>query len=289
MQLAPHSNVPFESELIEQLKKQLHQAEDQLQSTASQLQNTENKLQYAELKIRVLEERLRLVRIAKYGASSEKLSDQQLELLELELGVSNVEVQVESQRPSLPSPTTQRRKHPGRQELPPDLPRVERVVACTPEQCVCPGCGQTTAVIGYDESAQLDVEPAQYFVVVTKREKRACHGCAAGGVVSAPIPPRIIEKGLASDRIVIDTVVNKYCDHLPLYRQSAMLERDTGLELSRATLDGWVLRLGEWLVPVVNAMRRELLAGTYIQADETPVEVQMHDGRGQNHPAYVWH
>ena len=74
---------------------------------------------------------------------------------------------------------------------------------------------------------QLDVEPAQYFVVVTKREKRACHGCEAGGVVSAPIPPRIIEKGLASDRIVIDTVVNKYCDHLPLYRQSAMLERDT--------------------------------------------------------------
>ena len=87
MQLAPHSSVPFESELIEQLKKQLHQAEDQLQSTASQLQNTENKLQYAELKIRVLEERLRLVRIAKYGASSEKLSDQQLELLELEPGV----------------------------------------------------------------------------------------------------------------------------------------------------------------------------------------------------------
>ena len=67
-----------------------------------------------------------------------------------------------------------------------------------------------------------------------------------------------------------------------------MLERDTGLELSRATLDGWVLRVGELLVPVVNAMRRELLAGTYIQADETPVEVQMHDGRGQNHQAYVW-
>src|SRR5205085_11598727 len=85
----------------------------------------------------------------------------------------------------------------------------------------------TTAVIGYDESAQLEVEPAQYFVVVTKREKRACHSCAAGGVVSAPIPPRIIDKGLASDRIVIDTVVNKYCDHLPLYRESAMLERDT--------------------------------------------------------------
>jgi transposase len=288
VELAPHSSGPLESELIEQLQQQLHQAEGKLQSTASQLQNTENKLQYAELKIRVLEERLRLVRIAKYGASSERLSDEQLELLELEPGVSNVEVQAESQRPTIPPPPHQRRKHPGRQQLPPNLPRVERVVVCTPEQYVCPGCGQPTVVMGYDESAQLDVKPAQYFVVVTKREKRACHSCVAGSVASAPRPPRIIEKGLASDRIVIDTVVNKYCDHLPLYRQSAMLERDTGLELSRATLDGWVLRVGELLVPVVNAMRRELLAGTYIQADETPVEVQMHDGRGRNHQAYLW-
>jgi hypothetical protein len=107
-------------------------------------------------------------------------------------------------------------------------------------------------------------------------------------VVSAPLPPRIIEKCLASDQIVIDTVVSKYCDHQPLYRQSAMLERDTGLELSRATLDGWVLKVGELLIPMVSAMRRELINGTYIQADETPVDVQMHEGRGKNHQAYLW-
>jgi hypothetical protein len=98
----------------------------------------------------------------------------------------------------------------------------------------------------------------------------------------------VIEKSLVSDRIVIDTVVNKYCDHLPLYRQSAMLERDSGVELSRATLDGWVLRVGELLLPMAAAMRQELVSGSYIQADETPVEVQMHDGRGKNHQAYLW-
>jgi transposase len=97
-----------------------------------------------------------------------------------------------------------------------------------------------------------------------------------------------IEKCLASDQIVIDTVVSKYCDHQPLYRQSAMLERDTGLELSRATLYGWVLKVGELLIPMVSAMRRELISGTYIQADETPVDVQMHEGRGKNHQAYLW-
>jgi hypothetical protein len=93
---------------------------------------------------------------------------------------------------------------------------------------------------------------------------------------------------LASDQIVIDTVVSKYCDHLPLYRQSAMLERDSGVELSRSTLDGWVLKVGELLIPMASAMRQELLRGTYIQADETPVDVQIHEGRGKNHQAYLW-
>jgi transposase len=93
--------------------------------------------------------------------------------------------------------------------------------------------------------SQLDVEPAKYFVPVTKREKRACRSCEDLGVVSAPLPPRIIERCLASDRIVIDTVVSKYCNHTPLHRQSMILERDLGLEISRATLDGWVLKVGE--------------------------------------------
>jgi transposase len=132
------------------------------------------------------------------------------------------------------------------------------------------------------------VEPAKYFVLVTKREKRACRSCEELGVVSAPLPRRIIEKCLASDRIVIDTVVSKYCNHTPLHRQSVILETDIGLEISRATLDGWVLKVGEVLVPMVAAMRRDLITGTYIQADETPVDVQTRDGRGQNRQAYLW-
>ena len=70
----------------------------------------------------------------------------------------------------------------------------------------------------------MDVEPAKYFVLVTKREKRACRSCEELGVVSAPLPPRIIEKCLASDCIVIDTVVSKYCNHTPLHRQSKVTE-----------------------------------------------------------------
>ena len=114
-------------------------------------------------------------------------------------------------------------------------------------------CGRETVVIGYEESSQLDVEPARYFVLVTKREKRACRSCEELGVASAPLPSRIIEKCLASDRIVIDTVIGKYCNHTPLHRQSMILEREIGLEISRATLDGWVLKVGELLIPMVAA------------------------------------
>jgi transposase len=259
-------------------------------SESEQIVQLQKKLVWAELKIQVLEEQLRLQRIKKYGPGSEKLSDAQLQLLDLEPGVSDAEVQAESEREPLPAPAKQERsrKHPGRQQLPAGLPRVERVIACTPEQCTCKACGQATAVIGYDVSEQLDVEPAKYFVVVTKREKRACKRCEEGGVTAAPAPARIIEKSLVSDRVVIDAVVAKYSDHLPLYRQSAILQRDAGVEIGRATLDGWVMRVGELLIPVVAVMRRELLGGSYIQADETPVDVQLHDGRGQNHQAYLW-
>jgi transposase len=263
-------------------------------SESEQIERLKRELEWAHLRIRVLEERLRQQRIDKYGPKSEKLSDAQLELLEGEPGVSTAEVEAESQREPLPDASSSeseskpvKRRHPGRQQLPAHLPRVEQVVNCTPEECVCQQCGNEKVVIGYEQSEQLDVEPARYFVVVTKREKRACEDCAQG-VSTAAVPERIVEKGLVSDRVVVDTLVAKYSDHLPLYRQSLMLEREAGVVISRATMDGWVMRSGELVMPVAAAIGRELLGGGYIQADETPIPVQMHDGGGKNHQAYLW-
>jgi transposase len=272
--------------LVSQLKETL--ADPLFEQLNGSLQIDQERLKFAEYKIRVLEERLRLARIAKYGPSSEKLSDEQLQLLELEPGVSSTEVEAESKREPLQRPVKKPRIHPGRQELPAHLPRREQIIVCAPEQCVCGSCGKETTVIGYESSEQLDVQPAQYVVLVTKREKRACKACEEQGVQCAPLPDRIIEKGLASNRVVIDTVVNKYADHLPIYRQSAILEREAGIQISRATMDGWVMKVGDLLQPIAGAMAQELLSGTYIQADETTVGVQMHDGRGKNHQAYLW-
>jgi transposase len=272
-----------DAEIIEQLKQQLD-------ATTRQLDATSERLQLSELRVQLLEDKLRLQRIAKYGPGSEKLTSLQLELLELEPGVSNLEVVAEGERDALPAtPDKQKRKrHPGRQTLPADLPRLERVLACTSEQCVCGGCGQSTTVIGYEESEQLDVEPAKYFVLVTKREKRACKRCEERGVMAAPLPPRIIEKSLVGDRVIVDAIISKYSNHCPLYRQSAILLRDAGINISRTTIDGWVMRVGDLLTPLVAVMRNQLLEGSYIQADETPVDVQTRDGRSRNHPGYLW-
>ena len=254
----------------------------------ARIASLERELAWANLKIQSLTEELRQYRVKLLGPKSETLSDLQLELLaDQEPGTTLDEVEAETRRaPLTVAPVRERRPHPGRQRLPESLPRVEEVVLCAEQ--TCGKCGAETAVIGYDESEQLDVEPARYFVRVIKREKRVCRCCEKGAVTMPPLAPRIVEKGLASDRVVVETVVAKYSDHLPLYRQAAILEREAGLEIGRATLDGWVMRVGELLEPIVAAMRQDLLRATYLQVDETIVPVQMHDKRGGDHQAYLW-
>ena len=134
----------------------------------------------------------------------------------------------------------------------------------------------------------LDVRPAEYYVRVIKREKRACKRCEEQGVQTAAAPERIQPKSVLSDNVIIDLLVNKYADAKPLYRQQATIRRDAGIELALSTLDDAVLYVGELLVPLTGAMKRNLLAGSYIQADETPVGVQTHDKRGRNHQGYLW-
>src|SRR5260370_29243242 len=143
----PGNSSCLSSDVLEQLKVQLPESlfatvSGAIATYEKQLDTTSNELQYARLKIQVLEEKLRLQRIAKYGPGSEKLSNLQLELLELEPGVSNTEVTAESERDAL-QPTSEkkkRRKHPGRQTLPATLSRVERVIACTPAHSVSGSC-----------------------------------------------------------------------------------------------------------------------------------------------------
>ena len=242
----------------------------------------------AEARANILAEQVRLLLIKKYGGKSDKLSDGQLTLFEVEPGVFEVEVEKEANRPEEQKRViTKRREHFGRNPLPAHLPRREEIIKVEAEKCWCPYCNEKRVVIGYEEKEVLDMEPVKYFVRVYKREKLACRKCPEGGVETAVSRgPQIIEKGKLSDKMIVDIIVKKYHEHLPLYRQEAILEQDFGIEVARATMCRAVMEVGSLIVPVREAMRKDLLSGEYIQADETPIGVQAKVKRGSNHQAY---
>ena len=279
---------PVAAEIITQLKQEMGlaiAAKDQI-------------IALSELKIQKLEEELRLERIRKYGKQSEKLSDYQLQLLDLEPAVSSEEVQGESERGPLPEPAKSkepadkqgrsRQNHPGRNELPASLERIDKIIPCAAEFCTCGKCGGDTKVIGYDVSEVLDMRPVEFFVTRILREKRACASCVEQGVATASTPVRIAPKSIFSDEVIIGLLVNKYCDAVPLYRQRAILMRDLGIDVALTTINDAVLRVGELLIPIAGVMKRDLLTGGYIQADETHVGVQTPDKKGSNHRGYFW-
>jgi len=149
---------------------------------------------------------LRLERLKRYGPKSEKLSEEQVELLELEPGVHAQEVEKESGVSSGRKRLT-KREHAGRNALPDHLPRREEIIAVEGEERLCVCCGEERCRIGYEEKEVLDMEPARYFVRVIKREKLACRKCPEGGVVTAAAGgPKIVEKGKLSDAVVVDVL-----------------------------------------------------------------------------------
>ncbi len=194
------------------------QKADELEKRASRLEQ-ENKL---------LRDLLRLERIKKYGRKSEALSDGQLELLGEEPSVEETEIEKEAELPEEQKPVAKKqREHAGRNELPAHLPRKEKIISVASEQRKCPCCGEERRVIGYEEKEELDLEPIKYFVRVIKREKLACPKCPEAGVETAPIRDKqIIEKSKLSSAVIVDVLIKKYGDHLPLYRQEASLEFD---------------------------------------------------------------
>ena len=289
---------PVAAAILAQLRQNVEAKDQIISEKDAQLMRSQQALRMSEMRVQKLEEELRLERIRKYGKQSEKLSDYQLKLLDLEPGVSGDEIQGEIERGPLPDATESnkaadkqrrsRQNHPGRNELPEHLERVDKIIPCAPEQCMCGKCGGDTKIIGYEVSEVLDSKPVEFFVTRIMREKRACTHCIEHGVATAPAPVRIAPKSIFSDETIIGFLIGKYADATPLYRQRAILLRDLGIDVALSTMNDAVLRVGELLIPIVDVMARGLLAGNYIQADETHVGVQTPEKKGANHTAYFW-
>jgi transposase len=224
-----------------------------------------------------------------FGRKSERLPEEQLELglADLETAIAKADAEAEERDPEGRKERVAKRRA-SRGALPAHLPRIEVVVA--PESTACTCCGGAMVEIGADTSERLDVIPAQFRVVVTRRPKLACRACAARSgaatVVQAPAPPRLIEGGLPTEATVAHVLVSRYADHLPLYRQAQILARQ-GVEVDRSTPAFWAGYGAAEIAPVVRRLKEIVLASERIFADETTVPV-LDPGRGQTKTGWFW-
>ncbi|HEX9047729.1 MAG TPA: IS66 family transposase [Verrucomicrobiae bacterium] len=277
--------------LLEDLPANVRQAFIGLESENARLRDESLRQQQI---IRLQAEQIRLFNFKLYGPKSEQLSPDQMQLLQAEISLTQGEVDQEAQRPAAqkaaPRPKVKipRPQHPGREPLPAHLERREVILPCHPQDCRCDQCGAQRPVIGYETREELGCEPAKFFVKVIKREKRGSHCLPEQGVVTAPVPAQIVPKSKLANEFIIELVVQKYQQHQPIYRQQADLADNHRIELSRKTLTDAVLAAGGLLAAVVNAQKPELLAGGYLQADETPLPCQTGEKTGHNHKAYIW-
>jgi transposase len=222
---------------------------------------------------------------ALFGRRSEKTVDAdqlQLALEDIEQALARSAAEAEQADATLKASRTQQRRV-NRGALPRHLPRAEIVIE--PDDQTCPCCGGALHRIGEEVAERLDVIPAQFRVIVTRRPKYGCRACESA-VVQAPAPARLIEGGLPTEGLVAHVLVSKYADHLPLYRQCQIYARQ-GIELDRSTLADWVGRAAAELRPVHERLLEHLKRSPKLFMDETRAPV-LDPGRQRTKTGYLW-
>ena len=233
-------------------------------------------------KLRLL---IRRLQRGQFGRRSERLDPDQLQLgledLQQTAAAAEAAQEAASKSSETPRPSRSRRRNLG--ALPAHLPRVEVLVDLEDKSCPC--CGGALHAIGEDREEMLDLVPAQLRVRVIRRPRYGCRACE-GAVVQAPAPERPITGGMATEALLAQVLVAKFCDHLPLYRQAQIFARQ-GIELDRSTLSDWVGRACWWLEPLWRLLRRHVLGSTRIFADDTPPPA-LDPGRGRTKIGRLW-
>jgi transposase len=228
------------------------------------------------LRITKLEHQLAGLRRHRFGSTSESLDQLQLRLEDKEIAAA----QADGALP-LADPTATPKGKPRRQPLPAHLPRQETVLS---PGDACGACGGKLKPLGEDVTEELDYLPGRFVVNRIVRPRLACTCCEA--ICQAPLPSRPIERGRPGPGLLAHVLVSKYGDHLPLYRQSQIFERQ-GIELDRSTLADWVGKATALLQPVADAIGRHVLGGPAIFADDTPIRLQS-PGEGRTRTARIW-
>ena len=218
----------------------------------------------------------------RFGARSEQLDEDQLQLALEELGAALASVhagrEAAAKDAGMPRP-----RNANRGSLPAHLERIEQTLEIEDRVCSC--CGGDLHVIGEDVAERLDVVPASFRVLVTKRPRYGCRRCEATPV-QAPAPARIVDRGIPTEALVAHVLTAKYADHLPLYRQAQIYARQH-VHLDRSTLADWTGRAAWWLTPLRDHLLAQLKKSGKLFADETTAPV-LDPGRGRTKTGQLW-
>ncbi|EGO8355134.1 IS66 family transposase, partial [Escherichia coli] len=223
-------------------------------------------------------------------------SDAGVELLPVEITPDEQKEPVAALTPSLSTQTTvsansckvefrvprQLRQSRHRRPLPEHLPR--EINRLEPEESCCPECGGELDYLGEVSAEQLELVSSALKVIRTERVKKACTKCDC--IVEAPAPSRPIERGIAGPGLLARVLTGKYCEHLPLYRQSEIFARQ-GVELSRTLLSNWVDACCQLMTPLNDALYRYVMNTRKVHTDDTPVKV-LAPSRKKAKTGYIW-
>jgi transposase len=248
-------------------------------------------IKWRDAKIESITFELARLKAWKFGAKTERMNAQQRDIFEETLAAD--QASLEAQLAALLDEAgadggapekKQQRRQPKREALPAHLPRVDQRIEPQNTNCPAPDCGQPMVRVGEDISERLDISPAQFFVQRQIRGKWACKCCQL--LVQEPAAPQVFDNALPTPGLQAHTVISRFVDHVPYYRQEQINAR-SGVHTPRSTLAAWGGQTGAQLMPLYEAHRAFVLASRIVHADETPISL-LDPGAGKTKKAYMW-
>jgi transposase len=278
----PQGMPPHALELFEQMRQRIEQQQAVIDAKDREIALREAKLEKVQFEL------ARLKRW-KFGAKTEAMSAEQRQLFQETLAEDEASLlaqlaDLQTAANAQENKTRTAPRQPRRQALPEHLRRIEH--HHEPEDTTCPsqGCGQAMTRVGEDITEKLDILPAEFFVHRHIYGKWCCRACQL--LKQQPAAADVIDGGIPAAGLVAHTLISRFVDHLPYYRQEAINAR-SGVHTPRSTLAAWAGQAGAALEPLYETHKRFVLQARVLHADETPVAL-LDPGAGKTRRAYVW-
>jgi len=265
------------------LESQLSERETQLSEQGIALDDKDKLLVKKTDKIATLEEYIRYMTQQRFGASSEKISADQLCLFD-EAELLSDDSLLAEETGTEPSANQRKKKRPS---IPDHLPTTDIIYDLAEDEKFCPHDQQPLRHFADECSKQLDYIPAKITVLNHIRRKYLCP-CCNDYFVTAKKPAQPIEKSIASPGLLSQITTHKYCDGLPLYRQSNTLFKRLGIELDATSLANWMIKCGQLVQPLINLAMESLRVNDCLFMDETVLQVLKEEGRSAAQQSRMW-